>query len=161
MSGKESILIKAISDMITNAFEMNVDEQVQEQIQELSSNILIKIKASMPKPKPVAASAATSKSSSGEKKKGNSYSHFVSVVANQVKGLGPYSDTIVTPIHRDKVTEKTAANIAENQSSISFDEEVSFSDFCAMITAFEAQGMKRSAIMWGLLSDDDRKKFAD
>jgi activator of HSP90 ATPase len=163
----EPHLIKCITDMISDAFELDhTQDDVEATVATLSSNILKLIKKTIPIPKATAATAAvaakpSSSSKSGEKKKGNAYSNFVKIAAAQAKQSGQYADVTITPIHRDKVSEKTAANIADHIDEISFDVEMTFAELFDMINKFEGQTMKRAGIMWNLLSDSDRKQFKE
>ena len=62
---------------------------------------------------------------------------------------------------KNKVSDKTGKNIDDHAADITYDKLTSFQDFFMMINSFETQTMKRSAIMWNLLSDADRLQFAE
>jgi hypothetical protein len=85
----------------------------------------------------------------------------VSNVAAQARGEQTYADKHVTVVQRSGVPEATAKNIAANESSILYDNEMSFSEFFQMVNSFEEQNMRRCAIMWHLLSDEDRLQFIE
>ncbi len=167
MEAKEQDLISNIVSQISEAFTLE-DGTDMEPIRQLAENIIVTIKTSLPKvaavAKPAAAktkpSTKASKSGSDGKRKGNAYSHFVSVVAAQARGEAEHADKVVTVTKRDKVPDASAKNISEHAEFITYDSEISFAEFYDMVNGFETQPMKRSAIMWSLLSDEDRLQFA-
>ncbi len=168
MTHKEQDLISNIIGQISDAFTLEEGAD-PESIRPLAENIIATIKAALPKavaPKAVVAKAPAkptskaSKSGSGEKRKGNAYSHFVSVVAAQARGEAEHAEKIITVSKREKVPEASAKNISAHLDSIAYDSQISFAEFFDMVNGFETQPMRRSAIMWSLLSDEDRTQFA-
>jgi hypothetical protein len=150
--------------MISNAFE-DTSAETMEALNSLTESIVTIIEedhSKAPAPLVVPVSKTKSKTkSTGEKRKGNTYSHFVGVVAAHARGDTTHADKMVTVVRRDGLSENTGKNIIDNEDSITYDTEMTFTDFFDMISVFESQPMKRSAIMWGLISNEDRKKFDD
>lgn len=172
MNSNEETLLSNIISQISEAFTLEEDSDM-EPIRQLAENIITTVKASLPKaaaPKPVvakpaakakSASKASKATGSDGKRKGNSYSHFVSVVAAQARNEADYADKVITVTKRDKVPDASAKNIAENSEVIVYGSQITFQEFFDMVNGFESQPMKRSAIMWSLLSDEDRLQFAE
>ena len=160
MSNSDQTDLKTnIVNQITAAFEMEDDSNMESVVQ-LAANIIATITTAL-KAKPPLLESKSKIASSDAKRKGNAYSHFVGVVGQQQRGEEKWSSVMVTAVKRDKISDKTGKNIDDHAADITYDKLTSFQDFFTMINCFETQTMKRSAIMWNLLSDADRLQFAE
>jgi hypothetical protein len=161
--------ITSIVAQIAEAFTLEEGTDLAP-LEQLAENIYITVNASLPAaaaaPKAVAAvkaapaKKAASKTSSGEKRKGNSYSHFVSVVAAQARGEGDHSEKLISVAKRSEISPASAKNIGEHLDHIEYGAKLSFAQFYDLVNGFETQPMRRAGVMWNLLSDEDRKQFA-
>lgn len=84
---------------------------------------------------------------------------FMSTVSELSYGGTRSRRILVTIIHREDIAEVSSKIIAEHSDKIAFGHTMSFLDLLKMFYFIDS-AVQKGAVMWSLLSDEDRKKVA-
>jgi hypothetical protein len=157
----EPALIKAIAKIIGEPFGSSLEEN-EEALTVLASVVINRVKEAM---KPTEGSRLVGRNG-GEpmvrpkitppKSMGTHYSRFTGIVNSQARGKCLYADKLVTLVNRPGTSK---ANETINQQDIKYGAKMSFCELYDMVNQFETNAFKRIAVMWCLLSDEDRDQF--